>query len=106
MTDVRSDHTFPLVTTLEAYQGAKVTNRSHNGAQVAQHLWHELVAVVTPVVFETSPHDPQQREDIGMVEFQPGLKFSMPVGGLNKRRIHVALINSLIQRTLLFLYIT
>ena len=60
--DIRPQHILPLDTALGAYQGAKVTNGPHDSAQIAGHLWHELVAAVT------SPHDSKERKDVGMVQ--------------------------------------
>lgn len=82
MTDIWPQHILPLDTALGAYQGAKVTNRPHDRAQVAGHLWHELVAAVT------SPHDPKERKDVGMVQFQPRLELCLTIGRLQGQNEH------------------
>ena len=79
MVDIRPQHILPLDTALGAYQGAEVTNGSHDSAQITGHLWHELVAAVT------SPHDTKERKDVGMVQLQPRLELYLTIGCLYYR---------------------
>lgn len=97
MQHIGSEHILPLETTLRVDQIVKVTNGPHDRAQIASHLWHELVAVVTSVAVVASPHYSEQWQHVGVVQFEPGLKLSLSICGLheNDRNIilHVCSVN-------------